>query len=98
VEFGAQAAIPLAAGGQHFNFASKAAVPRGISMNGMLQFATLLVATVLAVGTAVFLNWLLLRVAFQWMQPASPRGRMARSSVNLVPGTVQLVRAYGAHR
>jgi Kef-type K+ transport system membrane component KefB len=67
-------------------------------MNGMLQFATLLVTTVLTVGTAVFLNWLLLRMVFQWMQPTSPRERMTRSSVNLVPGTVQLVRAFGAHR
>ena len=67
-------------------------------MNDMLQFATLLVATVLTVGTAVLLNWLLLRATFQLMQPASPQERTPRSAVNLVPGTVQLVRAYGAHR
>ena len=67
-------------------------------MDAMLQFATLSVATVLAVGTAVLLDWLLRRVAFQLMQPASSQECAPRSAVNLVPGTVQLVRAYGAHR
>ena len=67
-------------------------------MSAMLQFATLSVATVLAVGAAVLLDWLLLRAAFRMMQPAGQAVRTSRSNMNLVPGTVQLMRAYGAHR
>jgi hypothetical protein len=44
---------------------------RGKVMNEMVQFTTLFLATVLAVGTAVALNWILLRVAFRMMQPAA---------------------------
>jgi hypothetical protein len=68
-------------------------------MNEMVQFATLFVATVLAIGAAVALNWILLRVAFHLMQPAAakraapepPRWELSR-------GTAQVVRAYIAQR
>lgn len=68
-------------------------------MNEMVQFATLLVATVLAVGTAVTLNWILLRVAFQLMQPAAARRTTPeRPRWDLSRGTVQVARAYVAQR
>lgn len=93
-----QAAIPLDAGGNHFNPAPKVAAQWGISMNAMLQLVVLFIATVLAVGTAGFLHWLMLRAALQLMQPARQREHVLRSGVNLVPGTVELLRAYGANR
>jgi hypothetical protein len=68
-------------------------------MNEMVQFATLFVATVLAVGTAVALNWILLRVALQLMQPAAARRTAPeRPRWDLSPGTAQVVRAYVAQR
>jgi hypothetical protein len=69
------------------------------AMNGMVQFATLFVATVLAVGTAVALNWILLRVAFQLMQPAAARrAAPERPRGDLSRGAAQLARAYVAQR
>jgi hypothetical protein len=68
-------------------------------MNEMVQFATLVGATVLAVGTAVALNWILLRVAFQLMQPAAARRTAPeRLRWDLSRGTAQVVRAYVAQR
>jgi hypothetical protein len=68
-------------------------------MNEMTQFATLFVATVLAVGMAVSLNWILLRVAFYLMQPAAARrGEPGRPRWDLSRGTAQVVRAYVAQR
>jgi hypothetical protein len=68
-------------------------------MNEMVQFATLFVATVLAVGTAVALNWILLRVAFQLMPPAAAkRTTPERPRWGLSRGTAQVARAYGAQR
>lgn len=68
-------------------------------MNEMVQFATLFAATVLAVGAAVSLNWLLLRAAFHLMQPAAAR-RVAPKQLrwDLSRGTAQVVRAYLASR
>jgi hypothetical protein len=68
-------------------------------MNELAQFATLFAATVLAVGTAVALNWILLRVAFQLMQPAAARRTAAeRPRWDLSRGTAQVARAYVAQR
>jgi hypothetical protein len=68
-------------------------------MNEMVQFATLFVTTVLAIGTAVALNWILLRVAFQLMQPAAARRTAPeRPRWDLSRGTAQVVRAYVAQR
>jgi hypothetical protein len=68
-------------------------------MNEMAQFATLFVATVLAVGAAVSLNWILLRVAFRLMQPAAARRAAPdRPRWDLSRGTAQVVRAYIAQR
>jgi hypothetical protein len=68
-------------------------------MSVMAQCATLFVATVLAVGTAVWLNWILLRVAFQLMPPAAARrATPERSRWDLSRGTAQVARAYVAQR
>jgi hypothetical protein len=68
-------------------------------MNEMVQFTTLFLATVLALGTAVALNWILLRVAFRMMRPAAAsRTASERPRWDLSRGTAQVVRAYVAQR
>jgi hypothetical protein len=68
-------------------------------MNEMVQFATLFVATVLAIGAAVALNWILLRAAFHLMQPAAARrATPEQPRWDLSRGTAQVVRAYIAQR
>ena len=68
-------------------------------MAAMLSFATLVVATLLATGAAVLLDWLMLRAAFHLMQPrrqrASQRAVVWGGRPELVRGTVQVARAYG---
>jgi hypothetical protein len=65
-------------------------------MIAMLHFATLVVTTIFAAAAAVGLHWLALEAVFVLMRPATAR-RMA-SPVRLASGTVQLARAYAAHR
>jgi hypothetical protein len=68
-------------------------------MMAMMSLATLVITTLLATGMAVLLDWLMLRVAFHWIQPATQRPARVRSEQSgLVRGTVQLIRAYGTHR
>jgi hypothetical protein len=68
-------------------------------MNEMMQFATLFMATVLAVGAAVSLNWILLRFAFHLMQPATARrAASGQPRWDLSRGTAQVARAYGVPR
>ena len=67
-------------------------------MDEMVQFATLFVATVLAIAAAVSLNWILLRLAFHLMQPAARRAAPERPRWDLSRGTAQVVRAYIAQR
>jgi hypothetical protein len=67
-------------------------------MAALINFAALLVATLLATGAAVLLDWLLLRAAFQLMQPAAKRVAVRSGRLELVRGTRQLVRAYGMQR
>jgi hypothetical protein len=62
-------------------------------MSAMLQFATLLAATIFAVAGAAALNWLFLRGAFLMMCPATAK-RIAARPTQLVRGTQQLARAY----
>ncbi len=65
-------------------------------MIAMLQFTTLVIATMLAAAAAVALHWLFLKAAVLMMRPATARRIPARTE--LVPGTVQVARAYATRR
>ncbi len=65
-------------------------------MMAMVQFATLVVATMFAVAAAAGLHWLLLKATFRIMRPATARRIPARTE--LARGTAQLARAYSAPR
>ena len=65
-------------------------------MIAMLEFATLVIATVFAAAAAIALNWLLLKAAFLMMRPATARRIPARTE--LVRGTAQLARAFSLQR
>jgi hypothetical protein len=65
-------------------------------MIATLQFATLVIATLLATAAAVAFNWLLLRATFLLMRPATTRRIAPR--MELARGTAALARAYNAHR
>ncbi len=65
-------------------------------MIAMLQFLTLVIATMFAVAAAAGLAWLFLQVAFLIMRPATAR-RMP-GHTELVRGTAQLARVYSATR
>jgi hypothetical protein len=65
-------------------------------MNAMLQFATLVITTMLAAAAAAGLHWLGLKAAFLMMRPATARRIPVRTE--LVRGTAQLARAYSARR
>ena len=64
-------------------------------MIAMLDFATLVIATMFAVAAAAGLNWLFLQAAFALMQPATARRISARP--DLARGTVQLARAFASN-
>ena len=73
-------------------------------MIGLLHFTTLVITTMFAAGAAVLVNWLLLRATFQLMRPATA-GKVSNSGsgksatrLSLVPGTVQVTRAYAGRR
>jgi len=65
-------------------------------MNALLQFATLLIATLLAAAAAVAFHWLMLRATFLLMRPATARRISPRTE--LARGTVALVRAFNSVR
>ncbi len=65
-------------------------------MIAMLHFATLVVTTLFAAAAAVAFNFMLLRVMFVLMRPATVR--RVGAPTRLVRGTTQLARAYAAHR
>jgi hypothetical protein len=65
-------------------------------MIAMLNFAGLVVATIIAAAAAVTCNWLMLRVAFHLMQPAAIHKISVRTE--LVRGTAQLARAFAPNR
>jgi hypothetical protein len=68
-------------------------------MTAMMRFATLAVATLLATGAAVLLDWLLLRAIFHVMASAARQPvKVHGAQIDLARGTAQLVRAYGAQR
>lgn len=60
-----------------------------------LSLLTLALATILALGAATLLHWVLLRVTLRLMQPASIR---PVPRPQLVRGTMQLARAYAPRR
>ena len=62
----------------------------------MLNFATLVIATILAGVAAAALNWLCLRATFVMMQPATARRVVVRTK--LVRGTAHLARAFVSNR
>lgn len=62
----------------------------------MLHFATLVFVTLFAALAAAALDWMLLRMMFVLMRPAT--ARQQRVAPRLASGTVQLARAYAAHR
>jgi uncharacterized membrane protein len=65
-------------------------------MIAMLQFTTLVIATMLAAAAAVVLHWLFLKAAVLMMRPATARRIPARTE--LVRGTAQVARAYATRR
>jgi hypothetical protein len=65
-------------------------------MIAMLQFTTLVIATMFAVAAAAGLHWLCLKAAFLMMRPATAQRIPARTE--LARGTAQLARAYSASR
>jgi len=65
-------------------------------MIDLLSFAILAIATMFAVAAAAAFSWMLLRVTFVLMQPATARRAPAR--VGLARGTAQVTRAFVANR
>lgn len=66
-------------------------------MEPLIQLTVLTAATVLAAGSAIALNWILLRSAFRLMQPATAeRVRPVRSE--LAHGTRAAARQFVLHR
>jgi hypothetical protein len=65
-------------------------------MTAMMQFATLTIATIFTVAAAVAFDWLLLRVAFHLMRPATARRVAVRTE--MVRGTTELARVYAGRR
>jgi hypothetical protein len=65
-------------------------------MIAMLQFATLVIATIFAAAAAVALHWLFLGAAFLMMRPATARRIQVRTE--LVRGTTQLARTFASQR
>lgn len=69
---------------------------REATMIAMLNFATLVISTILAAAAAVALNSMLLKAMFVLMRPATAQ-RVA-APTRLASGTAQLARAYASHR
>jgi hypothetical protein len=65
-------------------------------MVAMLHFATLVVTTLFAAAAAAALDWMLLRVMFVLMSPATLRWRVVPA--RLAHGAAQLARAYASQR
>jgi len=66
-------------------------------MMEMLNLATLIFVTLFAAAAAVALDWMLLRVMFVLMRPATAR-QPRLAPVRLASGTVRLARAYASQR
>jgi hypothetical protein len=65
-------------------------------MMAVLQFATLVIATMFAAAAAAGLHWLCLEAAFLMMRPAT--ARRIPAGTELARGTARLVRAFSAQR
>ena len=65
-------------------------------MIALLDITTLTLATLFALAAATAFHWLLLRIAFRMMQPATARRIVVRAE--LARGTAQLTRAFVGHR
>lgn len=65
-------------------------------MIAMLQFATLVIVTVFAVIAAAAIDWMLLRVMFVLMHPATARRRALGTAVSR--GTAELAPAFAPQR
>jgi hypothetical protein len=65
-------------------------------MIDMLNFATVVIATMLAAAVAAGFNWLLLRATFLLMRPATAKRIPTRTA--LVCGTKELARAFAGQR
>lgn len=65
-------------------------------MIAMLNFATLVIATMFAAAAAAALHWLFLRGTFLMMRPATARRIPIRTE--LVSGTAQIARAFASSR
>jgi len=62
----------------------------------LLNFVVLAIATMFAVAAAAGLSWMVLRLTFVLMQPATARRVPGRAE--LVRRTTQLARAFAANR
>jgi hypothetical protein len=65
-------------------------------MDSMLGFASLVIATILALFAALALDWLLLKAAFVLMQPATTDRSTSRPA--LESGVRMAARAFGRGR
>ena len=65
-------------------------------MIAMLNFATLVIATMFAAAAAVALHWLFLQTTFLIMRPATVRRIPIRTG--LASGAAQLARAFASSR
>ena len=67
-------------------------------MNAMLNFTAIVVTTMIAAAAAVAMDWLLLRVVFRFMRPATAGAagqvRGAKLRVELAEGARELARAF----
>ena len=67
-------------------------------MIAMLNFTAIVVTTIFAAAAAVAMDWLLLRVAFRLMRPATAgvagQVHKAKLRVELAEGTRELARAF----
>jgi hypothetical protein len=63
-------------------------------MIAMIHFVTLAIATLFAAAAALAFHWLLLRVAFLMMRPATARRIALRTE--LARGTAALARSYAS--
>ena len=65
-------------------------------MIAMLNFTTLVIATMFAAAAAAALHWLFLQATFLMMRPATARRIPVRTE--LATGTAQLARAFASSR
>jgi hypothetical protein len=65
-------------------------------MIALLSITTLTLATLFALAAATAFHWLLLRIAFHLMRPATARRVVV--GTELVRGTAGLTRAFVGHR